>query len=249
MKKLMCIAMVLVLLCGTLPVLAQENGGNTGVLLLTPEEAQAEYERLLREGIIEENVPQIMPASTIVDSCYLVHAVGVTQSNGYYCGPAAVLQALYASSDAYGVPGANDTAKQKTLASSSYLRTDIDQATSIYNMPATLQAFTGKTWKMLHVSNSNPSYNIYSSHEKYNAVIYLVNTSSLSYYKGDPYIHYITGTGIYFDANTYATTVNTRVRLQDPHYSAEYNGDHIVKMDDLIDALSDISYHNLVYCN
>lgn len=29
-------------------------------------------------------------------------------------------------------------------------------------------------------------------------------------------IQYITGTGIYFDANTYATTVNTRVRLQDP---------------------------------
>ena len=57
MKKTMCIAMILVLLCGTYPVFAQENSGNTGVLMLTPEEAQAEYERLLREGIIEEEVP------------------------------------------------------------------------------------------------------------------------------------------------------------------------------------------------
>lgn len=249
MKKMMCIAMVLVLLCGTHPVFGQENSGNTGVLMLTPEEAQAEYERLLREGIIEEEVPQIMPASTIVDDSYLVYPVGVRQSNGYYCGPAAVLQALYASSDAYGVPGANDTAKQKTLASSSYLRTDIDQATSIYNMPATLQAFSGNTWKLMHVSNSNPSYNIYTSHEKNNAVIYLVNTESLDYYNEDEYIHYITGTGIYFDANTYATTANTRVRLQDPHYSDAYYGDHTVTMDNLIEALSEISYHNLVYCN
>lgn len=37
MKKTMCIAMVLVLLCGTYPVFAQENSGNTGVLMLTPE--------------------------------------------------------------------------------------------------------------------------------------------------------------------------------------------------------------------
>ena len=101
----------------------------------------------------------------------------------------------------------------------------------------------------MHVSNSNPSYNIYTSHEKNNAVIYLVNTESLYYYNEDEYIHYITGTGIYFDANTYATTANTRVRLQDPHYSDAYYGDHIVKMDELIEALSKISYHNLVYCN
>ena len=62
-------------------------------------------------------------------------------------------------------------------------------------------------------------------------------------------IQYITGTGIYFDENTYAPTAYTRVRLQDPHYADEYNGDHIVKMDKLIEALSKISYHNLVYCN
>ena len=62
-------------------------------------------------------------------------------------------------------------------------------------------------------------------------------------------IQYITGTGIYFDANTYATTANTRVRLRDPHYADEYNGDHTVTMNDLIKALSEISYHNLVYCN
>ena len=244
-KSACLILMVMVYCMCQLSVFASEN---TGVLLLTPEEAQAKYEMLLEQGVIKEYTPTIMPASTIVDrNRYLVYSVGVKQSNGYYCGPAAVLQALYASSDAGNVSGTTNTAKQKTLASSSYLRTDIDQATSIYNMPATLKALTGKTWSMMHVNNSNPSYNIYKSHEAGNAVIYLIDTIHLSYYDYSC-IHYVTGTGIYFDTYTYANINEIDVRLQDPHYDNSYYGEHTVSMSELIDALSEISYSNVVYC-
>ena len=73
-KSACLILMVMVYCMCQLSVFASEN---TGVLLLTPEEAQAKYEMLLEQGVIKEYTPTIMPASTIVDrNRYLVYSVG-----------------------------------------------------------------------------------------------------------------------------------------------------------------------------
>lgn len=259
MKKRIAVLVLICMICSTMQVWALEEdegekaSGNTGVLILTPEEAAREKARVMRENSNYSGTatPANELKSLAVEDLY-VATMAIRQCETYYCGPAAVLQALYSAGAYSSVPGDTSTAKQRTLATSSYLCTDRDEATSIYNMPSTMNHFTGRAraWTLMRVSTDSKwwlVYGIRKNHSEGDAVIYLLDTDSLTYYGGANYTHYITGTGITFKTGSTTDYSNITVRLQDPHYDSSYYGRHTVPFMELATGMSAISYDNLVY--
>lgn len=177
---------------------------------------------------------EIMNEIQAIPGSYTVWTPSIKQSKAYYCGPASVLQALYTAGVAGKVSGNTDSAKQSTLAKNDALGTDRDRGTWINLVPPVMNKYTGRYRKWVYETIDNTSskkstmqYFCRSNHAYNNAVIYLLKTGELSYYKGADFSHYVTGSGIYYDTSSVTDYSNIRIRVADPHYNNSYFGSHI----------------------
>lgn len=198
--------------------------------------------------------------SRVVNSSYTIPSYCVRQAETYYCGPASVLQILKSSGLQSQISGSSDIDKQRTLASSSYLYTDRDNGTWIGYIPAVMDEVTGRnrewTTKLInpndystltslqYFTRSNLAYNY--------GTIFLVFPRELEYYNGSGSTgHYISCSGMYYDDTSGLDYSQIRFRVNDPHYSDQYFGEHVVELENLADAMYDYSVNrgpnNFVY--
>lgn len=204
---------------------------------MSPEELE-KYQLLPLDGELAA------PFSTNGIAFYGVATKSVKQLTGYYCGPAATLQTLYTAGVADQVTGSDDAAKQRTLASSSNLRTDADGATWIENIPTVLNKYTGRSrlWTTYKVANNNSgklelSNKICSNHRYGSATIYLVRTPGIAYYGGTDCNHYITGISIHTDDGTYKDYADMVIIVADPNNDSRYYGNHGIPFEVLAAAM------------
>jgi hypothetical protein len=219
-----------------------------------------EIEMMDAEELAMLELLPLNPKERSVNGAYTVAAYNIMQINGYYCGPASVLQAIYASGNQNLVSGATNAEKQRTLASSNYLQTDYYSATPVEAVPGTLNTFIprNRLWTAARIddtsasANSSVQYYARSNHSYGYAVVYLVCSEKLGYYKakdinGDGtkdtvnVRHCITGTGIYYntlDANDYN---NIEIRLSDPNNQSNgaFFGTYIEPLENVVKAMND----------
>lgn len=223
--------------------------------ILTLEEIMNMTDEELREM---ELLPFNQNARGVVDASYEVSSYNIQQKNGYYCGPASTLQAIYASGKQSSVSRTTYTAKQETLAGNSYLCTDRDKATWIDYIPPVMNTFVprAREWvrasvgveaKDDYMSFDIAEYYIRGNHYYGYAVIFLLQTYLLSYYPDSPTHadngnHYITGTAVYYDTLNPNDYENIRLRLNDSNNKSSYFGTHYEDFQNVMDAM--IAYTN-----
>ncbi len=190
----------------------------------------------------------ISPASSgeKVFTVYSVEVMNIRQKNGYYCGPAATLQALYAGGCYDMVMGNTAEEKQTTLAEE-YLYTT-SSGTWIDYIPPVMNEFTGRyrqwtraTIDTTHSSKSTMHFYARGNHLYGQATIYLLEASVLDYYQGNGSAHYVTGFSM-DTTNDFTIDFNDiTVGIADPHYNDAFFGSHYVNFNNLVDAMWEYS--------
>lgn len=140
----------------------------------------------------------------------------VQQINGYYCGPASVLMAIWGWGG--NVSGSTNTAKQNTLASA--MGTTSSSGTYVYRVRDTLNSYLGSNFYSYYLGSSldQTTFRVYvfNSLSKNRAPILHAKTEYLSYYNGHASGHYITATDFNYD--------NMTIRLHDCNNNSSYYG-------------------------
>ncbi len=144
----------------------------------------------------------------------------ITQANGYYCGPASVLQALRGNGDA--------TDTQANIAND--LGTTKDDGTYITRISAYMRQKHAASGGYEYKAKAFTCYTYQNAIElvkeslKKDAVpiIRIYDTKVLGYYNGLSQTHYMCISEV--------NTKNNTVTLVDPHYDSTYRGRHTIKI-------------------
>ncbi len=160
----------------------------------------------------------IGPDSIYEDYYAYVTTTLVQQNNGYYCGPASALMAIWGWGG--NVSGANNYAKQQTLGTA--MGTNQTDGTYVYMLRNVLNSYIS-TNQYDYYGNWSLDWSTFMAYSFASltadrAPIIRANTQTLSYYGGRSFIHYITITD--FDYST------MRMCLYDPHIDNTYYGAH-----------------------
>ena len=193
-----------------------------------------------------------------LNSSYSVNVPYIPQMTGYYCGPAATLQAIYASGQENMVPGTTVNEKQQQIAIAELTGTG---GTFVQNIVGVLNVLIPRTrqWTMAKLANNNSDmshlqYFARSNHAYNYATIYLVTPGRLDYRLENPVTligHYVTGQAIFYNTLSASDYDNIVISIVDPSNSS-VGGTHHVWLKDLIDAMEHHSLyvnncHNFVY--
>lgn len=152
-------------------------------------------------------------------------------SNGkllnYYCGPAAVLQALIGNGKLSNTSSNKSETKIKSVGSS--MGTTSINGTYISSITSYMQNYYGSaspTYQTKYFSKYtyNQAYSFVAVSLRNGAapILRVGDTSLLSYYKGVKLSHYVTISG--------CDLISQTITIVDPHYNSAYRGRHTISM-------------------
>ncbi|SHH42982.1 cysteine peptidase family C39 domain-containing protein [Tepidibacter thalassicus] len=172
-------------------------------------------------------------------SVFFVDMPYVKQINGYYCGPASVLQILYGMNKEDRVSGSSNKKKQETLGSNMGTRKNI--GTYVSSMKNEINKYSDNNY--VYKSGSNMTIDEFEDNLTYSlmydaAPILHSKTKYLSYYNGKNLGHYISVDFINRSDDT--------VGLMDCNYNSKYSGQREVSLREAYNAISKESRY-LIY--
>ncbi|WP_187296306.1 C39 family peptidase [Tepidibacter mesophilus] len=173
-------------------------------------------------------------------SIFLVDIPYVKQINGYYCGPASVLQTLYAMNKEDEVSGSSDSSKQKTLGNS--MGTKSGMGTYVYKVKNEINKYSDNDY--VYKKGSDMTIDDFEDNLTYSlmydaAPILHSKTKYLGYYNGKNLGHYINV--------DFINRSGDDVGLMDCNYDSDYSGHRDVSLEEAYNAISKESERYLIY--
>jgi len=220
-------------------------------------------DRLSTMGILdidfETNSELVYPLDLVPEYRFL-NAPRHQQLEAYWCGPASVLAIIDYFGFADDVQGSTEYEKQETIADESGTT---KRGSNTLDLKNTLTSYVGgeHTYVVRRIGSYSDDYDalwniLYDTIIVQDCpVLIAVETSSLPYYNGNSYYHYIVVDGMTVWKDEYSGRVlksMTTVRVMDPHYNNLYYGGHEILFTELLEgavgfcSASDQAY-NLAY--
>lgn len=166
---------------------------------------------------------------TLAYCCYTVPVV--KQAKTYYCGPAAVLEALIGNGILDDVSINKNLAKQNAIASA--LGTT-SSGTYVYQITNVLNSYySSDKYEHRYYSQSNYdssiSFLVDALQSNYVPIVRVTDTSAFSYYNGNSYTHYVAVNYVDYDKKT--------IGIVDPHYNTTFGGEREVTFTEFKNAI------------